>query len=153
MADMTNNYLLVKKLHEDAIVPIKSTNYAAGFDLHAIQCGVVPARGRDIISTGISIRIPRADDGGYIYGSIRSRSGLSIKYGIEVGAGVIDADYSGEVKIVLHNHSDEDFLYRKSDRIAQLILEKYATPPVCEVKELPPIKDNNRQGGFGSTGN
>ena len=69
---------------------------------------------------------------------------------IDTGAGVIDADYRGEVKVLLFNHSDKDFEVRSGDRIAQLVLERIYTPEVMEVENL---EDSVRgAGGFGSTG-
>ena len=77
------------------------------------------------------------------------RSGLAVKKYIDVGAGVIDADYRGEIGVVLFNHSEEDFQIKQGDRIAQLILEKIETPPVKETADLPSTVRGKE--GFGST--
>jgi dUTP pyrophosphatase len=83
-------------------------------------------------------------------GRIAPRSGLAAKNFIDTGAGVIDADYRGQVKVLLFNHSDVDFVVKEHDRVAQLVLERIYTPEVVEVQEL---EDSVRgQGGFGSTG-
>lgn len=138
--------LRVKKLVPEAVLPSRATEGSVGYDLCSIGDGMVmPNGGRACISTGISICIPN----GY-YGRIAPRSGLAVKFGIDVGAGVVDPDYIGEVRVVLFNHGKEEFYIRKGDRIAQLILEKVMTPEVIEVNEI--IQTERGDGGFGSTG-
>lgn len=83
-------------------------------------------------------------------GRIAPRSGLAAKNFIDVGAGVIDADYRGQVKVLLFNHSDADFVVKEGDRVAQLVLERIYTPEVVEVQELE--ESVRGAGGFGSTG-
>ena len=84
------------------------------------------------------------------YGRIAPRSGLAAKHMIDVGAGVIDADYRGELKVLLFNLGDTDFQVKAEDRIAQLIIEKY-TP--CTIVETEVLEETSRgDGGFGSTG-
>jgi dUTP pyrophosphatase len=78
------------------------------------------------------------------------RSGLAVKHHIDVGAGVIDADYRGNVGVVLFNHADTDFSVSAGDRVAQLILEKIITPDVVEVDDLDATVRG--AGGYGSTG-
>lgn len=78
------------------------------------------------------------------------RSGLALKHSIDVGAGVIDADYRGPVGVILFNHSDADFAVKPGDRIAQMIIEVIATPEVAEVEDLDATVRGD--GGFGSTG-
>lgn len=78
------------------------------------------------------------------------RSGLAAKHSIDVGAGVVDHDYRGNVGVILFNFSDKDFQVSVGDRIAQLILERIMTPPVVEVDELDAT--TRGAGGFGSTG-
>ena len=82
--------------------------------------------------------------------SVAPRSGLAWKHSIDVGAGVIDADYRGSVGVILFNHSDVDFEVKLGDRIAQLIIEKIITPEVMEVEDLDCTERG--VGGFGSTG-
>ena len=106
---------------------------------------MIPAGGRRIVKTGISIAIPP----GY-YGRIAPRSGLAIKRGIDVLAGVVDSGYRGEVGVVLQNLSEHDFPFSQGERVAQLILEQCNTIGWVEVEEL---EDSVRSdGGFGSTG-
>ena len=83
-------------------------------------------------------------------GRIAPRSGLAAKHSIATGAGVIDYDYRGEVKVILFNHADADFAINAGDRIAQLVLERIVTPDVVEVAELEGTERG--AGGFGSTG-
>lgn len=78
------------------------------------------------------------------------RSGLASKNFIDTGAGVIDADYRGEVKVLLFNHSEVDFEVKKGDRVAQLVLERIYTPEILEVENLE--ESVRGAGGFGSTG-
>lgn len=85
-----------------------------------------------------------------IYGRIASRSGLSVKRGIEVGAGVIDSDYTGEIKVLIYNFGTETFVINIGDRIAQLIFEYYASPSFISINHLPQTFRNIS--GFGSTG-
>jgi dUTP pyrophosphatase len=136
---------LVKVLSANAKVPSRSSDKAAGYDLSSAEESVVPARGRKMIKTGIAISVPVGH-----YGRVAPRSGLTLKNGIDVGAGVIDEDYRGEVCVILFNHSDEEFVVNIGDRIAQLILEKISTLDVEVVNSLD-ITDRG-DGGFGSTG-
>tara|TARA_Y100000004_G_C8812824_1_gene368489 strand:+ start:46 stop:477 length:432 start_codon:yes stop_codon:yes gene_type:complete len=135
----------IKKLSENATLPTQGSEYAAGYDLYAAEQGVVPSECRLLIKTNISISIPD----GY-YGRIAPRSGLAYKSGIDVMAGVIDADYRGDIGVILYNTDVKDFEFQKGDRIAQLIIEKCHKAEWQEVSEL---EDSVRSdGGFGSTG-
>lgn len=137
--------LSVKRLSQSATLPHRSTPGAAGYDLSSAVNTVIPARGKEIVKTDLSIAVPEGT-----YGRVAPRSGLAWKHHIDVGAGVIDSDYRGNVGVVLFNHSERDFPVQVGDRIAQLILERIIVPDVVEVQELP---DTIRgAGGFGSTG-
>ena len=140
-----NEYLRVVLLNENAIVPERGSEEAAGYDLSSACDAAVPARGKAIVKTGLSFQVPLGT-----YGRVAPRSGLAWKRHIDVGAGVIDRDYRGEVGVVLFNHSDSDFAIKKGDRIAQLIIERIATPPVVVVETLDETERGS--GGFGSTG-
>ncbi|KAK3329556.1 dUTP diphosphatase [Apodospora peruviana] len=137
--------LLIKKLSDKARVPTRGSAFAAGYDLYAAKETVVPARGKVLVDTDISMAVPAGT-----YGRIAPRSGLASKNFIDVGAGVIDADYRGQVKVLLFNHSDVDFAIKEGDRVAQLVLERIYTPEVLEVQELE--ESVRGAGGFGSTG-
>ena len=137
----------VKKLTYDAILPTRGSDGSVGYDLYSVVDTVVPSQaGNTIVGTGIALCIPLD-----CYGRIAPRSGLAAKHCIQVGAGVIDPDYTGEIKVVLFNHGTEDFEIKKGDRIAQLILERCDTPMIKEIGLLDETLRGD--GGFGSTGN
>ena len=134
----------VKLNYEDSQEPTRGSDEAAGYDLYSYESETVVPKQIKLIDTGISIRVPEGT-----YGRIAPRSSVS-KKGILINAGVIDRDYRGPVKVMVHNLSNNDYVIKKNDRIAQLILEKIKTPPVELVEELD---DTVRgEGGFGSTG-
>lgn len=137
----------VKKLCYDAIVPTRGSDGAVGYDLYSSEAATVPCQaGRALVGTGITVVLPPS-----VYGRVAPRSGLAAKHCINVGAGVIDPDYTGEIKVILFNHGEKDFEIKKGDRIAQLILERCETPPI---EEISIVEDTDRgSDGFGSTGN
>ena len=96
----------------------------------------------------IASRYKKANE--FLDGRIAPRSGLASKHMIDTGAGVIDADYRGQVKVLLFNHGEADFEVKEGDRVAQLVLERIYTPEVLEVEELE--ESVRGAGGFGSTG-
>ena len=146
ISDMkTSNALRVKLLSPKATLPVKGTTLAAGYDLSSAQQLTIPVNGRALVQTDISLSVPKGT-----YGRIAPRSGLAVKHGITTGAGVIDADYTGPIGIVLFNHGDQDFQIKEGDRIAQLILEQIADKPVIQVQELNQTTRGDK--GFGSTG-
>ncbi|KYQ93104.1 dUTP diphosphatase [Tieghemostelium lacteum] len=142
---MVQDIFRVKKLSENATIPKRGSKDAAGYDLSSAQESIVPARGKALIMTDIQIAIPEGT-----YGRVAPRSGLAWKNSIDVGAGVIDFDYRGNVGVILFNHSDTDFKVAIGDRIAQLIFEKISTPEPVEVSSLDDTERSS--GGFGSTG-
>ncbi|KAH6997822.1 dUTPase-like protein [Ilyonectria robusta] len=137
--------LQIKKLSEKGRLPTRGSAFAAGYDIYAARDTTIPARGKALVDTDISMAIPEGT-----YGRIAPRSGLASKNFIDTGAGVIDADYRGQVKVLLFNHAEADFEIKEGDRIAQLILERIYTPEVVEVQEL--AESVRGAGGFGSTG-
>ncbi|KAI0512484.1 deoxyuridine 5'-triphosphate nucleotidohydrolase [Xylaria bambusicola] len=137
--------LLIKKLSDKARLPTRGSAFAAGYDMYSSQATTVPARGKVLVDTDIAIAVPAGT-----YGRVAPRSGLASKHSIQTGAGVIDADYRGQVKILLFNHSDVDYSIAEGDRIAQLVIERIYTPEVVEVAELE--ESVRGAGGFGSTG-
>ena len=143
--DKNFGHLYIKKLKNSAAIPKRATEGAVGYNLASAEETVVPTKGKALVKTGITIATLEG-----CYGRIAPRSGLVVKKYIDVGAGVIDSDYRGEVGVVLFNHSDEDFEVKQGNHIAQLILEKIATPQVKETANLPSIVRGNQ--GFGSTG-
>ena len=140
--------LQYKKLSSAGFAPQQATEKAAGYDLCAAHEAIVLSRGRCLIKTDIAVAVPKGT-----YGRVAPRSGLTLKNGIDVGAGVIDEDYRGNVGVILFNHSDTDFVVKTGDRIAQLILEKIELVPTQEVFEIRDLGETERgSGGFGSTG-
>ncbi|PSS31348.1 Deoxyuridine 5'-triphosphate nucleotidohydrolase [Actinidia chinensis var. chinensis] len=137
--------LKVKKLSEKAVLPSRASPLSAGYDLSSAKEIKVLARGKALVPTDLSIAIPEGT-----YARIAPRSGLAWKHSIDVGAGVIDADYRGPVGVILFNHSDTDFEVKVGDRIAQLIIEVIMIPDVAEVDDLDSTARGS--GGFGSTG-
>jgi dUTP pyrophosphatase len=135
----------VQLLDQNATVPSRATEGSAGYDLSALESGYIEPMGRAVLRTGISIELPPGT-----YGRVAPRSGLSVKHGIHVGAGVIDRDYRGEVCVLLYNLGSHRFEYSAGDRIAQLIVEKIHTPIVIVKDQLDDTKRG--AGGFGSTG-
>lgn len=142
--------LKIHLLNTDGKAPSRGSPEAAGYDIYASESTIIPANGRALVSTALAIICPLGT-----YGRIAPRSGLAVKHGISTGAGVIDADYRGEVKILLFNHNDKDFQIEKGDRIAQLILERIYTPEIEVLDDQTWETEKVTQrgaGGFGSTG-
>ena len=140
------------KLRPDAIVPSKATERSIGLDLFSVEPYVVLPGQRTVISTGVSVILPEGT-----YGRIAPRSGLAVKHGLGVGAGVVDPDYTGEIRVVLFNHDlQTPYVIRPGYRIAQLILEQALDPVVeclSDVPPPPPPSPRKRgNGGFGSSG-
>jgi len=139
----------VKLLTEDAIMPIRAHESDAGWDLHSSEDTLINPGTQSLVSTSISLEIP---DG--MVGLIWPRSGMAVKNGIDVFAGVIDSGYRGEIKVCLYNAgskwSSHTFKISKGDRIAQILFQH--TPPVC-LKEAEELQEAQRgDGGFGSSG-
>jgi len=134
---------------EDLPLPRYMTDHAAGMDLVAAVQGdlVLPPGQRALVPTGIAIALPQGFEA-----QIRPRSGLALKHGVTLvnTPGTIDADYRGEIRVILINHGTEPFVVRRGDRIAQMIVA-----PVCRVRwDLQPgLPATERgDGGFGHTG-
>ena len=139
----------IKKLKENAALPVYSSAAAAGADLRAcLEEDVIIRPGKtEMISTGLAMEVPE----GYA-GLIYARSGLASKRGLAPAnkVGVIDSDYRGEIMVALHNHSEEAAVISHGERIAQLIITPYLT---AEFTEKEVLEETERGfGGFGSTG-
>ncbi|KAF9268214.1 dUTP pyrophosphatase [Marasmius fiardii PR-910] len=137
--------LLVKRHSPKAKLPTRGSAFSAGYDLYSAEAKTIAARGKALVDTQISIAVPPGH-----YGRVAPRSGLASKFMIDTGAGVIDADYRGNVFVLLFNLSDQPFEVAEGDRIAQLIIEKIHTPEIIEVQDLEATVRG--AGGFGSTG-
>ena len=137
--------LYVQKISPSATIPTRGSPLSAGYDLSSAEQTTIQAGCRGIVKTDLRISCPIGT-----YGRIAPRSGLAVKKFIDVGAGVVDADYRGNVGVVLFNFGGEDFKVEVGDRVAQLVLEKIAMVDVEEVEELG--ETERGVGGFGSTG-
>ena len=136
--------LKVKRLSEYAHLPSRERNGSVGADLVAAHDTVIQAKSRATVPTDLAVLAPE----GY-YARLAPRSGLS-KRGIDLGGGVVDLDYRGNVGIILINSGNQDFIARRGDRIAQLIAEACCIPDIVEVDSLPTTARG--ASGFGSTG-
>ena len=141
--------VLIKKLNPSVQLPSYKTNGASGMDLMAfIEKPISLGPGKScIVSTGLSVVFPEEYEI-----QIRPRSGLAAKKNISVlnTPGTIDSDYRGELKIILFNHSSENFIINKNDRVAQMVLAPIIKMELEEIDELP--ESIRGKGGFGSTG-
>jgi len=142
----------VKRLTDSAIIPTKAYSAAAGFDLYSDkEDTIIPPKSRASFGTGISISLPELQYPLFqLYLRIAPRSGLAVKKGLDVFAGVIDFDYRGEIIVCIYNSSDESVQINKGDKIAQIIPTIILNDSIQEVDEL----DESIRGdkGFGSSG-
>lgn len=139
------NFVGFKYLTKTAQMPTKANRTDAGFDLYADEDKFIFGNKRTTIKTGISLDMP--DN---LAGLIWPRSGLSVKKGIDVLAGVIDAGYRGEIMVCLYNTSDEDVEIKRGDRIAQIIFQEV---PIISLQLREELGSSQRgSNGFGSTG-
>lgn len=133
----------IKRLTETAILPTRGSAFAAGLDLYAVEDVLIEPGCRRLVGTGAAVAIPS-----HLAGLVWPRSGLATR-GITTDAGVIDADYRGEVRVLLVNHATERFEVLRGMRIAQLVIQP-TFPHITEVDELPGTERG--ADGFGSTG-
>ena len=137
--------MYVRRMNSEAIIPSRGSTLSADFDMASSETVTIKPWGRAVIKTGLSIEIPENT-----YARIAPRSGLALKSGINIGAGVVDFDYRGEIGIILFNHNTEEFTINPKDRIAQLILGKIV---MAECKEKVELSTTDRgMSCFGSTG-
>lgn len=141
----------IKKLNEYAQEPTHGSEDAAGYDLHAafgpeIAIAIEPHETK-MIGTGLAFKIPKGT-----FLGIYPRSGLAVKQGLRLAncTGIIDADYRGEVKVAIHNDSNQTRVIENGERIAQAILQEYIPMNFTFVEELE--ETERGEGGFGSTG-
>lgn len=147
---MTPPELLIRRLHPEASLPRRMSEGAAGLDLAAClpDGPVLLAPGeRRLVSTGLALAIPEGYEG-----QVRPRSGLALRHGITIAnaPGTIDADYRGELQVILIHLGDQPFEIRHGERVAQLVLAPVAHLSTLVVDELPTAPRGT--GGFGSTG-
>lgn len=140
--------LKVKLVNPNAQVPKRGDDDPsnAGLDLYSVEEETIQPLTRVKIDTGVQMAIPQ----GY-YGRVAPRSGLAVKHGIDVLAGVVDSSYRGSIQVILYNtDKDTPYTVKLGERIAQLIITPYACPDVIQVDTLEETKRGD--GGFGSTG-
>ncbi len=139
----------LKKLKENALLPTRGSEYAAGYDLYAcLEEDVLIAPGQTVkIGTGLAVAVPEG-----FFGAVFARSGLASKEGLRPAncVGVCDSDYRGEYIIALHNDSGMERTVRHGDRIAQLVILPFLPAEFEECDSLP--ETARGAGGFGSTG-
>jgi deoxyuridine 5'-triphosphate nucleotidohydrolase len=135
----------VKKLHSAARLPLRGSTWSAGADLHCVETFTLQSGERKAVPTGLAVEIPPG-----FYGRVAPRSGWAAKHGIDTLAGIIDADFRGEILVMLINLGHEPFTAQSGERIAQLIIERAAP---CAYEWADELTDTERgAGGFGSTG-
>ena len=141
--------ILIKKLNSKVKLPSYKTDGSSGMDLMAFidkPISILPQKS-ELIPTGLSVAIPNNTEV-----QIRPRSGLAIKNNISVlnTPGTVDSDYRGELKVILYNHGNKEFIVNNEDRIAQMVLVPIIKAKFEEVESLP--ETIRGEGGFGSTG-
>ena len=141
--------ILIKRLNSKVKLPKYKTDGSSGMDLMAFlekPISIMPQKS-ELISTGICIAIPDNTEV-----QIRPRSGLAAKNSVSVlnTPGTIDSDYRGEIKVILYNHGNKEFVINNEDRIAQMVLVPIIKATFEEVEDLP--QTIRGEGGFGSTG-
>jgi len=139
-------------VNDNAKLPVKGTSKSAAFDLHSSENVMIEPRSRQLVCTGL--KLDDCPDDTYL--RIAPRSSLAVK-GIDVGAGVVDSDYRGKVKVLVINTTDEVYQVCVHDRIAQLIPEALTPNTYCTIvgeensTDDPFLRETRGEGGFGST--
>jgi dUTP pyrophosphatase len=137
--------LRFKQLDPRAVLPSRGSSFAAGLDICSIEDLIIEPHQRASARTGLAVAIPHG-----FYGRVAPRSGLAIKHGLDVLAGVIDSDYRGELCCILYNTSDAPITLAAGSKICQLIIEQIITPNATWAADLD--ETARGAGGFGSTG-
>ncbi len=138
-------FLRFKKLDDRAVLPSRGSLSSAGLDITSIEEITLRPNERLVARTGLAVAIPE----GY-YGRLAPRSGLASKHGLDILAGVVDADYRGEIGCIVYNTSNETVHLPPQTKICQLIIEKIITPTAEWADDLS--ETGRGAGGFGSTG-
>ncbi|MCU1266390.1 MAG: hypothetical protein JWM21_2708 [Acidobacteria bacterium] len=143
--DTETETLEFQRLDPEAVLPTRGSAAAAGLDLYSIEPVRLEPGDRVLVRTGLAVAIPEG-----FYGRVAPRSGLATKNGLDVLAGVIDADYRGEIRCLIYNTGKEPIELTAQTKICQLIVERIVTPRAVWAEEL---RETERgAGGFGSTG-
>ena len=136
-----------KRIHPDATLPAYAHASDAGMDVRSVEDLTIPTGRRALVHTGLVMELPLGYEA-----QVRPRSGLALKHGITVlnTPGTIDAGYRGEVGVILANFGDADFVVKKGDKVAQIVIAPVTQPEIVEVAD---VNETDRgAGGFGSTG-
>jgi deoxyuridine 5'-triphosphate nucleotidohydrolase len=144
-ADVALRLLSFKRLDQKAILPTRGSSLAAGLDIYAIEDLTIRPGERALARSGLAVAIPE----GY-YGRLAPRSGLATQKGLDTLAGVIDADYRGELRCLLYNAGSETIHLPAQSKICQLIIERIITPAAAWADEIS--ETDRGDSGFGSTG-
>jgi len=133
----------VKKLHSDAVIPAYTLSGDAGLDLRSVEDMVLKPGDRRAVPTGLAFELPE----GYV-ALIWDKSGLALNQGVKTMGGVIEYTYRGEYKIIILNTSDSDFIIKKGDKIAQMLIQPVVSAEIVETDSLSPTERGNH--GFGT---
>ena len=139
--DQSSRVVTFKLVGSNGRLPSRATTSSAGYDLYSSECITVGSFKAVVIDTSVTVSMPKD-----CYGRIAPRSSLAVKL-IDVGGGVIDSDYTGNIMVIVHNFGKEDFVVNVNDRIAQLVIERIFTPIYTNVDRV------RGSGVFGSTYN
>ena len=144
---MTPDELLVRLLHPEARPPARTRSGDAGYDLRSVEAVTLPPGGRHAVATGLAVALPPG-----VAGLVTPRSGLAAEHGITClnAPGLVDPNYRGEIRVILHNAGEEPFHVEPGDRVAQLLLVPYHSPVMRVVDTLP--ETERGEAGFGSSG-
>ena len=137
----------IKRIHDDALLPMQANPGDAGMDLYSIETAMIPSGEAKLIRTGLQMELPKGTEA-----QIRPRSGLALKHSVTVlnSPGTIDEGYRGEIGVIIINHGKETFIVEKSMRIAQMVIQ---TVPVVQLTEVNELSQSERgTSGFGSSG-
>ena len=147
MIEALTDTLEIRLVHADAVPPTRARSGDAGYDLRATERVSIPQDGRRLVGTGVAIALPQG-----VAGLVTPRSGIAIEHGITLlnAPGLIDPNYRGEIKAILHNTGERRYMVEPGDRIAQLLLVPYCVPELEVVDELPAT--DRGANGFGSSG-
>jgi dUTP diphosphatase len=147
MIEALTDTLEIRLLHPDAVPPARTRPGDAGFDLRATERVSIPQEGRRLVGTGVALALPEG-----VAGLVTPRSGLAAEHGLTLlnAPGLIDPNYRGEIRVILHNTGDRRYTVEVGDRIAQLLLVPCWTPELEVVGELP--ETERGANGFGSSG-
>lgn len=145
MGNSKSRNLKFAKITDNATIPVRNSKMSAGVDLSSAYDYIVPSLGKKLVKTDLQVLLPKNT-----YGRIAPRSGLAMKF-IDIGAGVVDQDYRGDIGVIVFNFGQEDFEIKKGMRVAQLIIEQIMILPVKEVNKIN-VNTGRGAKGFGSSG-